>query len=69
MSVGITGRHFPFPLATATVVGSRELRFEAVLDFYGDLESFYYIYTRKVFENGEGVYEKTWDETIPRVFQ
>ena len=54
--------------ARTILVGERELRFEAVLDFHSDLENFYYVYTRKVFENGELQYEKTWDETIPREF-
>jgi hypothetical protein len=50
------------------LVGNRELRFEAVLDFSSDLENIYYVYTREVFENESLLYEKTWDETIPRVF-
>jgi hypothetical protein len=54
--------------ARTITVGDRDLRFAAVLDFYSDIENFYYVYTRKVFENGELLFEKTWDETIPRVF-
>ena len=54
--------------ARTILVADRELRFEAVLDFFSDLENFYYVYTRKVFENDELLYEKTWDETIPREF-
>ena len=50
------------------LVDDRELLFEAVLDFNTDLENFYYVYTRRLFENGELVREKTWDETIPRQF-
>ena len=50
------------------LVDDRELLFEAVLDFNTDLENFYYVYTRRLFENGELVREKTWDETIPRDF-
>lgn len=54
--------------ARKIIVGERELIFEAELDFSSDLENFYYVYTRKVIENGDLIYEKTWDETIPRVF-
>jgi hypothetical protein len=50
------------------LVDDRELLFEAVLDFHSDLENFYYVYTRRLFENGELLREKTWDETIPREF-
>ena len=50
------------------LVGDRELLFEAVLDFHTDVENFYYVYTRRLFENGELLREKTWDETIPREF-
>jgi hypothetical protein len=54
--------------ARTILVGDRALRFEAVLDFHSDVENFYYNYTRRVFENDEKRFEKTWDETIPRVF-
>jgi len=50
------------------LVDNRELLFEAVLDFHTDLKNFYYFYTRRLFENGELIREKTWDETIPRKF-
>ena len=50
------------------LVNDRELFFEAVLDFHTDLENFYYFYTRRLFENGKLLREKTWDETIPREF-
>lgn len=47
----------------------RVLRWEAELAFEGDRENFYYEYTRRLFENGEPVREKTWTETIPRDHQ
>ena len=50
------------------LIDDRELLFEAVLDFNTDLENFYYVYTRRLFENSALVREKTWDETIPRDF-
>ena len=69
-----TNKHDPANTSVRTeysrtvIVGERELLFEAVLDFHSDLENFYYVYTRRVFENGELLHEKTWDEAIPRVF-
>jgi len=54
--------------ARTILVGDRELLFEAVLDFKSDLENFYYVYTRRVLENGVLLREKTWDEIIQRVF-
>ena len=69
-----TNKHDPADTSVRTeysrtiLVDDRELLFEAVLDFNTDLENFYYVYTRRLFENGELVREKTWDETIPRDF-
>jgi putative CocE/NonD family hydrolase len=64
--------------ATASVVGEhrttvevdgRVLVWEATLDFRSDLESFFYTYVRRLFENGELVREKTWTDVIPRDHQ
>ena len=69
-----TNKHDPTNTSVRTeysrtvIVGERELLFEAVLDFHSDLENFYYVYTRRVIENGVLLREKTWDATIPRVF-
>jgi len=69
-----TNKHDPANTSVRTeysrtiLVAGRELLFEAVLDFRSDVENFYYVYTRRVFENGELLREKTWDETIPRIF-
>jgi putative CocE/NonD family hydrolase len=47
----------------------RKLRWESVVVFSSDRASFRYQGTRKVFENGKLVREKSWDQTIPRDFQ
>jgi len=62
------GRWQLLPQAPERHRDDRELLFEAVLDFHSDLENFYYLFTRRVFENGELLREKSWDETIPREF-
>jgi hypothetical protein len=47
----------------------RLLKWEADLLFSSDTYNFHYRYTRRLFENGELLREKTWTETIPRDFQ
>ncbi len=47
----------------------RTLVWEGALVFRSDLENFYYTYTRRLFENGALVREKTWTDTIARDFQ
>jgi len=54
--------------SSRVLVGDRELTFDAVADFNSDRENFYYVFTRKLYENGELLREKTWQETIPREF-
>jgi predicted acyl esterase len=44
----------------------RTLTVEGDLSFTSDREDFYYLYTRRVLENGKLIREKTWKETIPR---
>jgi hypothetical protein len=69
-----TNRHNPAHTSARTeyssrvLVGDRELVFDAVADFNSDRENFYYVFTRKLYENGELLREKTWQETIPREF-
>lgn len=69
-----TDRNDPAHTSVATeytesiLVGDRDLRFEAILDFHSDLKNFYYVYTRRVFENGTLLREKTWNQTIRRLF-
>ncbi|MCI0615068.1 hypothetical protein L0244_18920, partial [bacterium] len=48
---------------------ARILIWEADGIFRSDLKNFYYTYTRKLFENGKLIREKTWNDTIPRDFQ
>ena len=50
-------------------LANRTLRFESVVMFSSDRESFRYQGMRKVFENGKLLREKSWDKTIPRDFQ
>jgi putative CocE/NonD family hydrolase len=50
-------------------VGGRELVWQGLLDFRSDRETFYYTYTRRLFEEDELVREKTWEEAIPRDYQ
>ncbi len=47
----------------------RLLRWESVVVFSSDRESFRYQGTRKLYENGKLVREKSWDRSIPRDFQ
>ncbi len=64
--------------ATASVRGehsfdvelaNRRLRWESSLDFSSDRETFYYRYTRRLYENGELLREKHWRREIPRDHQ
>lgn len=50
-------------------LSGRSLTFEGRLRFASDVENFYYSYTRRVFENGTLLRERTWKETIRRDFQ
>jgi hypothetical protein len=50
-------------------LNDRSLTFEGDLVFESDRDNFYYTYTRKVFENGKVLRERTWRETILRDFQ
>jgi hypothetical protein len=47
----------------------RTIRFEQEVQFSSDLASFRLQITRRVFENGELLHEKEWDQLIPRDFQ
>jgi len=51
------------------ILDGRTVVWEGALSFTSDLENFYYMYTRRVSENGELIREKTWKDTIPRDFQ
>ena len=47
----------------------RKLLWEGALLFRSDRENFYYTYTRRLFENGALIREKTWSDTFQRDFQ
>ena len=47
----------------------RTLTWEADALFRSDLKNFYYTYTRRLFQDGKLIREKTWNDTIPRDFQ
>ena len=47
----------------------RTLNWEAELSLRSDLQNFYYTYTRRLFENGTPVREKTWKGMITRDHQ
>lgn len=47
----------------------RRLSWQAELDLRSDRENLHYRYTRRLFEDGKLVREKTWSETVPRDFQ
>ncbi|HZN02705.1 MAG TPA: CocE/NonD family hydrolase, partial [Candidatus Polarisedimenticolia bacterium] len=55
--------------STTVTLPDRTLRFEARAVFRSDAKNFYLTYTRRLFEDGVLVREKTWDEPIPRDFQ
>ncbi|MGB5294571.1 MAG: CocE/NonD family hydrolase [Thermoanaerobaculia bacterium] len=63
-NTSVRGEHW-----TEVELEDRTLKWESELLFRSDLESFYYTYTRRLFENGELLREKTWRDTIPRDFQ
>ncbi len=47
-------------------LGDRTLIVEGDLSFTSDCEVFFYVYTRRVLEDGKLIREKTWEEAIPR---
>jgi hypothetical protein len=47
----------------------RRLRFESVVTFSSDQRNFRYQGTRKLYENGKLLREKSWDRLFPRDFQ
>jgi hypothetical protein len=54
---------------TTVELAGRTLVWEGRTWFRSDLENFTLTYTRRLFENGALVREKTWEETIPRDHQ
>jgi putative CocE/NonD family hydrolase len=55
--------------ATEVTLPGRTLRWESVVVFSSDRQNFRYVGTRKLFENGKLVREKSWEKAIPRDFQ
>jgi hypothetical protein len=51
---------------TTFQLGERVLTFEGIASFRSDQKYFYYTYTRRLWENGRLLREKTWEDTIPR---
>lgn len=51
---------------TTFQLGDRVLILEGIISFRSDKKNFYYNYTRRLWENGRLLREKTWEETIPR---
>ena len=61
---GVTGKtRYTIELDGRTVI------VEGDLSFTSDSENFYYVYTKRVLENGKLIREKTWEEAIPRNHQ
>jgi predicted acyl esterase len=50
-------------------LGERTVKLEGDMSMTSDAENFYYSFTRRAWENGKVVREKTWEETIPRDHQ
>ncbi|HKD16840.1 MAG TPA: CocE/NonD family hydrolase [Thermoanaerobaculia bacterium] len=55
--------------ATEVKLPGRTLRWESVVVFSSDRQNFRYQGTRKLWENGKLLREKSWDQSIPRDFQ
>jgi predicted acyl esterase len=60
----VTGEH-----ATTVELPGRVLRWEGSTRLESDSENFHYSYTRRLFQDGKLLREKSWAETIPRDHQ
>ena len=60
----VTGEH-----ATTVELPGRVLRWKGSTRLESDSENFYYSYTRRLFQDGKLLREKSWAETIPRDHQ
>ena len=63
-AVSVTGEY-----ATTVRLEDRTLRWESVVRWSSDRESFYYFGTRRLLKDGALVREKTWERSIPRDHQ
>ena len=52
--------------ATSVELPGRVLRWEGDVRFWSDASTFHYRFTRRLFENGSLLREKSWDESFPR---
>ncbi len=53
-------------MRTTVHLEGRVLTWQGIFSFHSDLMNFYYTYTRRLWENGRLLREKTWEETILR---
>lgn len=53
-------------MRTTVHLEGRVLTWQGLLSFHSDMMNFYYAYTRRLWENGRLLREKTWEESIPR---
>lgn len=61
---GVTGTH-----RIEVELPGRTLIWDAELSFRSDRQNFFYLYRRRLTENGKILRERSWRETIPRDFQ
>lgn len=47
----------------------RSVELQTIITVQSDIKNFYVSFTRKIMENQKLIREKTWEETIPRMFQ
>ena len=63
-NTSMTGSH-----EISVALPGRLLKWQAELNFFSDRDDFHYRYTRRLYENGELLRERSWSEDIPRDFQ
>ena len=63
-SASVTGRN-----RLVVELNGRTLTLEGELSITSDRDAFFYVYTRRLLENGTLIRERTWDEAIPRDHQ
>jgi putative CocE/NonD family hydrolase len=63
-ATSVTGEH-----SMTVELPGRTLRWEGSTRFESDKENFYYSYTRRLFQDGKLLREKSWEDTIPRDHQ
>jgi hypothetical protein len=60
-----------FQSRASTVIEAQERRVELVTTagIKSDRDAFHVVFTRQIYEDGELIRERTWEESIPRQFQ